>query len=64
MKKPYKNAPRTQTIILESGLEVIINHDWKDKCVKCKKDVIFAVIPIELVGLAKWDLHKCSGEKE
>ncbi len=53
---------RTQTITLENGMEVIINHDSKHKCEKCKKEIIQALIPIELVSLAKWDIHKC-GEK-
>jgi len=50
---------RTQTIILENSMEVIINHDSRHKCEKCKKEIIWALIPIELVGLAKWNLHKC-----
>lgn len=53
---------RTQTITLESGLEVIINHDSKDKCTKCKKDIFWGIIALDLVGLAKWDTHKCKGE--
>jgi hypothetical protein len=55
---------RTQTITLKNGMEVIINHDSKDKCEKCKKNIFWAIIPIELVGLAKWDLHKCNSGKE
>ena len=51
--------PRTQTIILKNGMEVIINHDSKHKCEKCKKEIIWALIPIELVSLAQWDIHKC-----
>jgi len=52
MKKPYKNAERTQTIITESGIELIINHDRKDKCEKCKRERIWGLVPLELVGLA------------
>ena len=59
MKKPYKGAERTQTIITESGIELIINHSRKDKCSKCKEEIIWGLVPLELVGLAKWDIHKC-----
>ena len=55
---------RVQTIILENGMEVIINHDSKTKCEKCKKEILYALIPVELVGLAKWDHHKCEEKKE
>lgn len=54
---------RRQWITLESGIEVVIEHDSKCKCKYCKKDIIWALVPLELVSLAKWDLHKCS-EKE
>ena len=50
---------RIQKITLENGMEVYINHDFKEKCVDCKKDIVWAYIPLELVSLAKWDLHKC-----
>jgi len=58
MKKPYKGAERTQWITTESGLEVIINHSRKAKCEKCKAEIVWALVPLELVGLAKWDIHK------
>ena len=50
---------RIQKITLENGMEVYINHDFKEKCIDCKKDIVWAYIPLELVSLAKWDLHKC-----
>ena len=50
---------RTQTINLESGLEVIINHTSKHKCEKCGEEVVWAIMQVELVSLAKWDVHKC-----
>ena len=50
---------RIQKITLKNGMEVFINHDAKDKCSDCKKEIIWAYIPIELVSLAQWDLHKC-----
>ncbi|MCX6748697.1 MAG: hypothetical protein NT076_03760 [Candidatus Pacearchaeota archaeon] len=50
---------RSQTINLESGLECIINHSSKHKCEKCGGEVVWALIQIELVSLAKWDVHKC-----
>jgi len=45
-------------------MEVIINHDLKDKCIKCKKEIIWGYRnggfePLELVSLARWDIHKC-----
>ncbi len=63
MKKPYKGAVRTQTITTESGIELIINHDWKEKCIYCEEEVICGLIPLALVGLAKWDIHKCEKQK-
>lgn len=54
-----KKEPRTQTIILDNGMEVIINHSSKCKCSKCNKDIVYALIPLELVSLARWDIHKC-----
>lgn len=54
---------RTQTINLENGIQCIINHSSKHNCEKCKKEIIWALIPIELVSLAKWDIHKCEIEK-
>jgi len=54
-----ENKVRQQEIILENGLEVIINHNSKHKCPKCGEEVIWALVQIELVSLAKWDLHKC-----
>jgi len=60
---------RTQTINLESEMEVIVDHDTKTVC-RCGANILFAqtktkkIIPIELVSLAKWDLHTCEvGEK-
>lgn len=51
--------PRVQDIILENGIKCYINHDSKQTCLECEKEILYAAIPIELVGLAKWDLHKC-----
>ena len=54
---------RTQTIFLENGQEVIINHDSKCKCKACGKDILWCktkngkAMPVELVSLAKWDTH-------
>ncbi len=59
MEKEDKRAERTQTIITESGIEVIINHDRKDKCPKCQGEIKWGLVQLELVGLAKWDIHKC-----
>ena len=53
---------RSQKIILESGLEVIIDHDTKRKCGCCGKDVVYSIVVLELVGLARWDVHKCKKE--
>ncbi len=50
---------RIQKITLENGMEVYINHTAKDKCPDCKKEIVWAYIPLELVSLAKWDPHKC-----
>lgn len=50
---------RSQIINLESGLEVIINHSSRHKCKYCNEEVFWALVQIELVGLAKWELHKC-----
>ena len=55
---------RCQTIILENGMEVIINHDSKTKCPNCKKDILYVLLPIELVSLARWDIHKCKGDEK
>lgn len=54
---------RTQTITLENRMECIINHNSRHICEGCKKEIIWALIPIELVSLAKWDVHKCDIEK-
>lgn len=57
---------RTQTIILDNGMEVIIDHDSKDKCKKCGKEIIWGLtknkkpIPLELVSLARWNTHYIS----
>ena len=59
---------KTQTVILECGMEGIINLE-KETCLKCKKDInrfqtkTEKVIPVELVGLAKWDIHICEDGK-
>lgn len=52
-------------IVLENKEEVIIDHTRR-KCERCGKDIFFAMsykrdekIVVELVGLAKWDVHKC-----
>ena len=50
---------RIQKITLENGMEVYINHNFKEKCIDCKKEIIWAYVALDLVGLAKWDLHKC-----
>lgn len=56
---------RTQYINLECELEVIVDHDSKTICKNCGKEILWAStknkksIPIELVSLAKWDLHLC-----
>ena len=50
---------RTQTITLENGMKVIINHDSKEKCPNCKKDILYVLLPVELVSLARWDIHIC-----
>jgi len=61
---------RTQTINLECEMEVIINHDSKTICERCGAEILFAktktnkYIPIELVSLAKWDIHNCEVEDE
>ena len=54
---------KRQDIILENGMEVTIDHNAKDKCKKCGADIIWGVtknlklIPLVLVGLAKWNTH-------
>lgn len=55
---------RTQTIILKNGMEVIIDHDSKTKCPHCKRDILYVILPVELVSLAQWDIHKCKEKKE
>ena len=55
---------RVQKIILENGMEVYIDHDNKDTCQECKKDIVWAHVPVELVSLARWDLHKCEVKDE
>ena len=64
MKKPHKKPDRTQTITTESGIELIINHDRKDKCPKCQGEIKWGLVQLELVGLAKWDIHKCKEKIE
>lgn len=54
---------RIQKIILENGEEILINHDAKDKCKDCKREIIWGYVPLELVSLAKWDRHKCKRNK-
>ena len=54
---------RTQTITLNNGMEVIIDHDSKEKCPHCKKDILYVLLPVELVSLAQWDVHKCKEVK-
>lgn len=60
---------RTQTVTLECDMEVLINHDTKTTCEKCGKDILFVktktdkYIPVELVSLAKWDIHTCEVKK-
>lgn len=54
---------RTQTIVLDNGQEVIINHDSKCVCRRCGKEIFWAMtknkkaMPIELVSLARWNTH-------
>ena len=61
---------RTQTINLECELEVIVDHDSKTICDNCGNEILWAntknkkIIPIELVSLAKWDLHTCETKKK
>ena len=57
----------TQEIKLQNGLEVIIGYHTKRKCEVCKKEIFTAfrtnkMIKVELVGLAQWDIHKCTGD--
>jgi len=55
---------KIQTINLECGMEGIINLE-REKCSKCGKEInrfqtkTNKMIPVELVGLAKWDIHIC-----
>jgi hypothetical protein len=55
---------RIQKIILENGEEVYINHDFKEECINCKKEIVWGYVPLELVGLAKWNKHICKKENE
>lgn len=54
---------RIQTITLNNGMEVIIDHDSKEKCPHCKKEILYVLLPVELVSLAQWDVHKCKEVK-
>lgn len=55
---------KTQTIRLNGGfgIEVIVDWNSKKRC-ECGAEIWFALtknkklMPIELVGLAKWDTH-------
>ena len=55
---------KIQTINLECGMEGIINLE-REKCARCKKEIqrfqtkTGKQIPVELVSLAKWDIHIC-----
>jgi len=62
--KMKEDKQKYQDIKLKSGIEVTVDWESKTKCKKCKKEIWFAVthknlkvMPIELVGLAKWDSH-------
>lgn len=55
---------RIQKIILENGEEILINHDAKDKCPDCKKEIVWGYVPLELVSLARWNKHECKDEKK
>lgn len=59
LKNIKEKRQRCQKIILESGLEVIIDHNSKTTCDKCNKGIVWAFLPLELVSLAKWEVHKC-----
>ena len=56
---------RLNDINLESEIEVVIDHDSKKKCKNCRRDIWLVttktekIIPVELVSLAKWDVHNC-----
>ena len=63
---PKTNPLKLQDIYLENGDDVTVSWKKKEKCKKCKAEVWLAVrrkdlklILIELVGMAKWDLHRC-----
>jgi len=60
------NPLKLQDIHLENGEGVTVSWKRKGLCKKCGAEVWQAVrvkelILIELVGIAKWDLHKCKG---
>ena len=54
---------KIQDIKLECGIDVKVDWNSKTKCRGCGKEIYWAVtknekvIPIELVGLMKWDTH-------
>ncbi len=56
---PRRYEMKRQTITLKNGMKVVIDYDTKFKCEKCKREVLWALVPVELVSLALWDIHKC-----
>lgn len=56
---------KIQEINLECEMTVLIDHKSRTPCLNCGKDIFLGntktkkIIQIELVGLAKWDLHCC-----